>query len=126
MILITTAIVVIVKIVVAGELYESVLTLYPLMDEHSNTTFRCYLVISLKAVDSSLFASYDITSVGPPPFEKPRESDSRSRTRPFTYPPVTHSHLAQPSRQLRSSSDTRLLRIPSFRLKSLGQRKFSF
>ena len=31
-----------------------------------------------------------------------------------------------PSRQLRSSSDTRLLRIPSFRLKSLGQRKFSY
>ena len=31
-----------------------------------------------------------------------------------------------PSRQLRSSSDTRLLRIPSFRLKSFGQRKFSY
>ena len=30
-----------------------------------------------------------------------------------------------PSRQLRSSSDTRLLRTPSFRLKSFGQRKFS-
>ena len=30
-----------------------------------------------------------------------------------------------PSRQLRSSSDTRL-RIPSFRLKSFGQRKFSY
>ena len=30
------------------------------------------------------------------------------------------------SRQLRSSSDTRLLRIPSFRLKSFGQRKFSY
>ena len=29
------------------------------------------------------------------------------------------------SRQLRSSSDFRLLRIPSFRLKSFGQRKFS-
>ena len=31
-----------------------------------------------------------------------------------------------PSRQLRSSSDTRLLRIPSFCLKSFGQRKFSY
>ena len=31
-----------------------------------------------------------------------------------------------PSRQLRSSSDTHLLRIPSFRLKSFGQRKFSY
>ena len=31
-----------------------------------------------------------------------------------------------PSRQLRFSSDTRLLRIPSFRLKSFGQRKFSY
>ena len=31
-----------------------------------------------------------------------------------------------PSRQLRSPSDTRLLRIPSFRLKSFGQRKFSY
>ena len=31
-----------------------------------------------------------------------------------------------PSRQLRSSSDTRLLRISSFRLKSSGQRKFSY
>ena len=31
-----------------------------------------------------------------------------------------------PSRQLRSSSDTRLLRIPSFRLKSFRQRKFSY
>ena len=31
-----------------------------------------------------------------------------------------------PSRQLRSSSDTRLLRIPSFRLKSFVQRKFSY
>ena len=31
-----------------------------------------------------------------------------------------------PSRQLRSSSDTRLLRIPSFRLKSFGQLKFSY
>ena len=31
-----------------------------------------------------------------------------------------------PSRQLRSSSDTRLLRIPSFRLKSFGQCKFSY
>ena len=30
------------------------------------------------------------------------------------------------SRQLRSSSHTRLLRIPSFRLKSFGQRKFSY
>ena len=30
-----------------------------------------------------------------------------------------------PSQQLRSSSDSRLLRIPSFRLKSSGQRKFS-
>ena len=31
-----------------------------------------------------------------------------------------------PSRQLRSSSDTRLLRTSSFRLKSFGQRKFSY
>ena len=31
-----------------------------------------------------------------------------------------------PSRQLRFSSDTRLLRIASFRLKSFGQRKFSY
>ena len=31
-----------------------------------------------------------------------------------------------PSRQLRSSFDTRLLRISSFRLKSFGQRKFSY
>ena len=31
-----------------------------------------------------------------------------------------------PSRQLRSPSDTRLLRIPSFRLKSFEQRKFSY
>ena len=31
-----------------------------------------------------------------------------------------------PSRQLRSSSDSHLLRIPSFRLKSFGQRKFSY
>ena len=31
-----------------------------------------------------------------------------------------------PSRQLRSSSDTRLLRIPSFRLESFGQSKFSY
>ena len=31
-----------------------------------------------------------------------------------------------PSRQLRSSSDIRLLRFPSFRLKSFGQRKFSY
>ena len=31
-----------------------------------------------------------------------------------------------PSRQLRFSSDTRLLRIPSFRLKSFGQRNFSY
>ena len=31
-----------------------------------------------------------------------------------------------PSRRLRSSSDSRLLRIPSFRLKSFGQRKFSY
>ena len=31
-----------------------------------------------------------------------------------------------PSRLLRSSSDSRLLRIPSFRLKSFGRRKFSY
>ena len=31
-----------------------------------------------------------------------------------------------PSRQLRSFSVSRLLRIPSFRLKSFGQRKFSY
>ena len=31
-----------------------------------------------------------------------------------------------PSTQLRSSSDSRLLRIPSFRLKSFGRRKFSY
>ena len=30
------------------------------------------------------------------------------------------------SQQLRSSSDSRLLRIPSFRLKSFGRRKFSY
>ena len=61
-------------VVVAGELHQSVLTLYPLMDEHSNTTFRCYLVVNMKHVSNDLFASYDIASVGPPPYEEPRQS----------------------------------------------------
>ena len=34
-------------------------------------------------------------------------------------------HLYIPSRQLRSSTDTRVFRIPSFRTKSCGQRSFS-
>ena len=37
-----------------------------------------------------------------------------------------HLKFYIPFRQLRSSSDTRLLRIPSFRLKSFGQRKFLY
>ena len=39
---------------------------------------------------------------------------------------LTSSSSTFSSRWLRSSSDTRLLRIPSFRLKSFGQRKFSY
>ena len=35
-------------------------------------------------------------------------------------------HLYTPSRQLRSSTDTRMFRIPSFRTKSCGQRSFSY
>ena len=35
-------------------------------------------------------------------------------------------HLYTPSRQLRSSTNTRLFRIPSFRTKSCGQRSFSY
>ena len=35
-------------------------------------------------------------------------------------------HLYIPSRQLRSSTDTRVFRIPSFRTKSCGQRAFSY
>ena len=35
-------------------------------------------------------------------------------------------HLYTPSRQLRSSADTRVFRIPSFRTKSSGQRSFSY
>ena len=35
-------------------------------------------------------------------------------------------HLYAPSRQLRSSTDTRVFRIPSFRTKSCGQRSFSY
>ncbi len=35
-------------------------------------------------------------------------------------------HLYTPSRQLRSSTDTRVFRIPSFRTKSCGQRSFSY
>ena len=35
-------------------------------------------------------------------------------------------HLYTPSRQLRSSTDTRAFRIPSFRTKSCGQRSFSY
>ena len=35
-------------------------------------------------------------------------------------------HLYTPSRQLRSSTDTRVFRIPSFRAKSCGQRSFSY
>ena len=35
-------------------------------------------------------------------------------------------HLYTPSRQLRSSTDTRVFRIPSFRTKSSGQRSFSY
>ena len=37
-----------------------------------------------------------------------------------------HLKFYIPSQQLRSSSDIRLLRIPSFRLNSFGQRKFSY
>ena len=43
--------------------------------------------------------------------------------------PICHSellHLYTPSRQLRSSTDTRVFRIPSFRTKSCGQRSFSY
>ena len=35
-------------------------------------------------------------------------------------------HFYTPSRQLRSSIDTRVFRIPSFRTKSCGQRSFSY
>jgi hypothetical protein len=35
-------------------------------------------------------------------------------------------HLYTPSRQLRSSADTRVFKIPSFRTKSSGQRSFSY
>ena len=35
-------------------------------------------------------------------------------------------HLYTPSLQLRSSTDTRVFRIPSFRTKSCGQRSFSY
>ena len=35
-------------------------------------------------------------------------------------------HLYTPSRQLRSSTDTRVFRIPSFRTKSCSQRSFSY
>ena len=35
-------------------------------------------------------------------------------------------HLYTPSWQLRSSTDTRVFRIPSFRTKSCGQRSFSY
>ena len=35
-------------------------------------------------------------------------------------------HLYTPSRLLRSSTDTRMFRIPSFRTKSCGQRSFSY
>ena len=35
-------------------------------------------------------------------------------------------HLYTPSRQLRSSTDTRVFGIPSFRTKSCGQRSFSY
>ena len=35
-------------------------------------------------------------------------------------------HFCTPSRQLRSSADTRVFRIPSFRTKSCGQRSFSY
>ena len=35
-------------------------------------------------------------------------------------------YLYTPSRQLRSSTDTRVFRIPSFRTKSCGQRSFSY
>ena len=35
-------------------------------------------------------------------------------------------HLYTPSRQLRSSSDTRLFRIPSVRTKTYGQRAFAY
>ena len=35
-------------------------------------------------------------------------------------------HLYTPSRQLRSSTDTRVFRIPSFQTKSCGQRSFSY
>ena len=35
-------------------------------------------------------------------------------------------HLYTPSRQLRSSTDTRVFRIPSFRTMSCGQRSFSY
>ena len=45
-------------------------------------------------------------------------------------PTITDKHSTAlrtiPSRQLRSSSDSRLLRTPSFRLKSFGQGKFSY
>ena len=35
-------------------------------------------------------------------------------------------HLYTPSRQLRSSTDTRVFTVPSFRTKSCGQRSFSY
>ena len=35
-------------------------------------------------------------------------------------------HLYTPSQQLRSTTDTRVFRIPSFRTKSCGQRSFSY
>ena len=39
---------------------------------------------------------------------------------------LSELHLYTPSRQLRSSTDTRVFRIPSFRTKSCGQRSFSY
>ena len=47
----------------------------------------------------------------------------------FHQAPIYLSELLQlytPSRQLRSSTDTRVFRIPSFRTKSCGQRSFSY
>eukprot|EP00745_Piridium_sociabile_P027300 TRINITY_DN439_c0_g1_i27.p1 TRINITY_DN439_c0_g1~~TRINITY_DN439_c0_g1_i27.p1 ORF type:complete len:1128 (+),score=135.82 TRINITY_DN439_c0_g1_i27:139-3522(+) len=49
---------------------------------------------------------------------------SLSGTGPSYLPELLHFYT--PSRQLRSSSDTRTLRIPSVRTKAYGQRSFSF
>ncbi|XP_070201142.1 uncharacterized protein [Littorina saxatilis] len=47
------------------------MSLYPLLEKHSEATFRCYLVVNMTKVSESLRGTYRFGKVGAPHYEKP-------------------------------------------------------